>query len=369
MTGRAELHTWLPGPLDRDMERAVERLLRTEGVAHVALMPDAHLAEDVCVGTVLASEDRVFPDAVGGDIGCGMRALALDVQADAIDRQAAADILNGLHARVPILKHARGPERALPPAPSALRKRAEREGRVQLGTLGRGNHFLELQRDAGGGLWVMIHTGSRGLGPAIRAAHRDHAERTSTGLAFLPAGDPRCDAYLAEAAWARAWARESRAVIEEAVVAILGDVLGARPVEDTRIDVDHNHVQRETHLGRSLFVHRKGAMHAPEGELGVIPGSMGTSSHHVEGRGHGPALASCSHGAGRAMSRSEARRRIATKKLYAETEGVFFDHRIARRLREEAPSAYKDIDAVMRAQRELVKVRRTLTPVLVYKGA
>lgn len=365
----AELCSWLPQPLDRDMKRAVERLLRTEGVTHVALMPDAHLAEDVCVGTVLASEDRVFPGAVGGDIGCGMRALRFDVDADAVDRRAAADILNGLFARVPILKHAAPPEREPPAPPPSLARRAAREGRVQLGTLGRGNHFLELQRDGRGALWAMIHTGSRGLGPAIRAAHEAGAERTSTGLAFLPAGDPRADAYLAEAAWARAWAEASRSAIERELTEILREVLDAAPEPDTRVDVDHNHVQREVHEGRALFVHRKGAMHAPPGRIGVIPGSMGTASHHVEGTGHPPALASCSHGAGRAMSRSEARRRIDTRRLFAETEGVFFDHRIARRLREEAPSAYKDIDAVMRAQRELVKVRRTLTPVLVYKGA
>lgn len=157
-------------------------------------------------------------------------------------------------------------------------------------------------------------------------------------------------------------------MIADALCAALAD-LAIEADRSTWIEVDHNHVQRETHFGRALWVHRKGAMHAAEGALGVIPGSMGSASYHVEGRGLPEALASCSHGAGRAMSRSEARQRIGLDRLLRETRGVWIDRRLAPRLREEAPSAYKDVGEVMRAQRELTRIVRRLTPVLVYKGA
>ena len=147
------------------------------------------------------------------------------------------------------------------------------------------------------------------------------------------------------------------------------DLFGALPDEASRVEIDHNHVRLERHGGRALWVHRKGAMGLAAGEPGVVPGSMGSPSFHVEGRGHDDALGSSAHGAGRALSRSEARRRIGARQLLREASGVWFDHRLAERLREEAPSAYKDIGAVMRAQRDLVRVVRRLTPVLAYKAA
>lgn len=367
----ATIERWLPGPIDRDMERSVARLLDTEGVRHVALMPDAHLADQVCVGTVVAA-DRVFPDAVGGDIGCGMRAFGFDVDARALKPKKARKILERLRAAVPIRAHRADPPelpehlRAPPVEGGVVASKLEREARWQLGTLGRGNHFLELQRDDAGQLWAMVHTGSRGIGPAIRARYRALAdgERGLVGLEGELA-----ERYVAEMEWARAWARESRACIEAALAALCARVLGANVEPGGRVDVDHNHVQRESHHGEALWVHRKGAMHAPDGALGVIPGSMGSPSFHVEGRGEPRALASCSHGAGRAMSRSEARRRISERKVLRQTEGVFYDRAMASQLREEAPGAYKDISKVMRAQRELTRVVRRLEPLLSYKGA
>ena len=384
------------------MRRAVERLGRSEGVVHIALMPDAHLAEHVCVGTVVATSDRLIPDAVGGDAGCGMAALRFDCDADRIDATVAARIFDELEARVPILKH-RAPqswpdELATGALEPSLARMAEREGRRQLGTLGRGNHFIELQRDDHlgrsaprrhpdtcerqqvsayrhsaalldqGALWAMIHTGSRAMGGAIRERFLKRAQADRSGLRFLRADSDDGAAYLRAIEWARAYAAFSRRTIGDHVRAILQDVLGAEPDESSWIDVDHNHVRRETHLSRELWVHRKGAMHAPAGALGIIPGSMGSASFHVEGRGLPEALASCSHGAGRAMSRTEARKQIGLARLLRETRGVWIDRRVAAHLREEAPSAYKDVGAVMRAQRELVRIVRRLSPVLVYKG-
>lgn len=355
------LHAWLPGTLDLMMERAVGRLRREVHVDHVALMPDAHLAADVCVGTVVASATHLYPDAVGGDVGCGMRAIRFEMEADRLQSpREAARVLSGLIEGVPILKRLDPLEHGFDMSEIGwLEGRARREGRWQLGTLGRGNHFVELQRDDLGWLWAMIHTGSRGVGPAIRARHHRDGE-----LVSLEADSNEGALYLRQVGFARAWARASRARIED----VVAEVLGAARDETSRIDIDHNHVERETHRGRSFWVHRKGAARAREGELAVVPGSMGSASYHVEGRGHPDALTSCSHGAGRAFSRTEAKRRIGRNRLMREMRGVFFDHRNANALREEAPSAYKDVGAVMRAQRDLVRVVRRLRPLLVHKG-
>jgi tRNA-splicing ligase RtcB len=232
---------------------------------------------------------------------------------------------------------------------------------LELGTLGRGNHFLELQRDDSDRLWIILHSGSRAMGPAIR---KHHESRAKTIVAETEAGG----AYVADLQWAIAYARANRARMLEHAIDLMREVFGALPDESTRIECDHNHVRREVHGDRSLWVHRKGALSIPAGALGVVPGSMGSASFHVEGRGCLPALCSCAHGAGRAMSRGEAKRRITLRQLDRETKGVWFDRRIAKRLVEEAPSAYKDISTVMRAQQDLVRVVRKLEPLLVYKG-
>jgi tRNA-splicing ligase RtcB len=216
-----------------------------------------------------------------------------------------------------------------------------------------------------GALWLLVHSGSRAMGPAIRAHHERGA---TSGLVRLDADSDAGRAYLDDASWAGSYARLSRARIAARASEVLSDVLGANRRAESTIEVDHNHVRREVHDGHELWVHRKGAMGLGLDQLGVVPGSMGTLSFHVEGRGCASAFGSSAHGAGRALARGEARKRITTRTLLDETRGVFFDHALAPRLREEAPSAYKDVRAVMRAQRELVRIVRTLRPVLVYKA-
>lgn len=367
---------WIAVPYDGEVARALERLERTEDVVAMAVMPDVHLAEDVCVGTVTASRRRIFPAAVGGDIGCGMVALGFDVSADAIDSpEIAARILDALYETVPITRHDRRSAPALDaslsetPLSADVLETRKRDAARQLGTVGRGNHFVELQRDEDGRLWAMIHSGSRGMGQAIRDHHLGQTTADRSGIEWLDAESREGAAYLADAEWARAYARANRALLLDRVCAALRDAAGASALPETRIEADHNHVVREAYAGELLFVHRKGAQSAKLGEPGIIPGSMGSESFHVEGRGVAESLCSSSHGAGRAKSRTEARRTISRAKLFGDTRGVWFDHRLADRLREEAPSAYKDIDAVMRAQRELVRVVRTLRPLLVFKGA
>jgi len=362
-------------PPPRAVADAIARLARATDVRRIAVMPDVHLAEGVCVGTVVATSYALYPDAVGGDIGCGVSALAFDVEAARIaDPRTAAAILAGLYRRIPVKQHRLGSGSAWPQslatalsAPALWPGRA-REAVRQLGTLGRGNHFVELQADEEGRLWLMLHSGSRGLGQAIRAHHLAAATASACGLGFLDARTPRGQAYLADVGWAVAYAEANRRAMTEAVCTVLDAVVGARADEATYATCHHDHVRLEVHDGEALLVHRKGAIAAAEGDVGLVPGSMGTPSFHVTGRGRPDALRSGAHGAGRRLSRSDARHAISVRDVHRELHGVFFDHRLARALREEAPSAYKDVEAVMRAQGALVRIVRRLRPVLSFKG-
>jgi tRNA-splicing ligase RtcB len=362
---RAEVAAFVAEPLPDEVRRAIARVAAAPDVVRVALMPDVHLAEEVCVGAVIATRATLYPAAVGGDIGCGMLAVGFDVDAAAVDEVRAARLLAGLYERVPRDRHLRGG----PVAPfvddgvalshAPLARRAARQGQLQLGTLGSGNHFVELQADEEDRLWLMVHSGSRSLGPAIRAHHG----RGRPGLVGLAADSDAGRAYLGDVAFALAWAEANRQRIADAACDLVAEILGGRA--GARTSCHHNHVRREG----ELWVHRKGAIPAAEGEPGIIPGSMGTASFHTVGRGHPGALASSSHGAGRVGSRAAARRSISVRTLERELRGVYWDHRRADALRDEAPSAYKDIGQVMRAQAELTRVVRRLRPLLAYKGA
>jgi tRNA-splicing ligase RtcB len=214
----------------------------------------------------------------------------------------------------------------------------------------------------------MVHSGLRAMGQAITAHHLRLAERANTGLLFLDADSPGGQAYLRDAGWACRYAEASRRAMMDGVAVLLAELFGVTADAESVIHCNHNHVRREMHYGAECWVHRKGAVSAREGEPGIIPGSMGTASFHVTGRGHADALCSSSHGAGRRLSRSEARQAIGADDLERQLRDVWFDHRLADRLRDEAPAAYKDIHAVMRAQRDLTRIVRRLRPLLNYKG-
>lgn len=373
----ARVERWLTEPLPKDVAQSIERLAEADDVRHVAVMPDVHLSGDVCVGLAVATRRLIYPAAVGGDIGCGMAAIACDASADQLDETAASKLLKALRHRVPAMRHSRATMPELPASlaerplsHSRLAKLVPRDGRVQFATLGRGNHFLEFQADQEGGLWIMLHSGSRAMGQGITAHHTAIAEQQSRRrkLPWLDAESPEGQAYLADAAWAVAYADASRLAMLCAVEQLLNEHLRSGLKRDTLIHANHNHVRRESHLGEVLWVHRKGALPAAEGQPGVIPGSMGTASYHVTGRGCEGSLSSSSHGAGRAMSRGEAAQSISPRQLAREMRGVWFDAGMSRHLCDEAPSAYKDIGAVMRAQRELTRIDRQLRPLLCYKG-
>jgi tRNA-splicing ligase RtcB len=362
-------------PLSPDVERALDRLAEAPDVQHIAVMPDVHLAEEVCVGVAVATAHLVYPAAVGGDIGCGMAALCFEVPADALDDVAAARVLARLYDGVPRGRHRRADFRAWPPdldpdqlSAPRLVALARGEGRAQLGTLGSGNHFVELQADDEDRLWLMLHSGSRAIGPAVRAHHAARGEPAG-GLRALDAETDEGRAYLDDMTWALRYAEANRACLVDATVEAATSVLGGSADQASLIRCHHNHARREIHRDRELWVHRKGAIPAAAGEPGIVPGSMGAPSYHVEGRGHPDALGSSAHGAGRALSRTEARRTITPRDLERQLAGVAWDHRRAHALRDEAPAAYKDITEVMRAQRDLVRIVRRLRPLLSYKAA
>jgi tRNA-splicing ligase RtcB len=374
-----QVRSWLTEPLALDVAQSIERLCRASDVRQVAVMPDVHLANQVCVGVAMATQRLIYPAAVGSDIGCGMAAIGFEADADLLaGERAAARVLAGMCRLIPSIKHPRAAvPAALPPSLQAaslsdprLEKLKDRDGRFQFGTLGRGNHFVELQADQHDRLWLMVHSGSRGMGQAITAYHVKKAVEAGgrDPLVSFDAESPPGPAYLADVAWAIDYAQQNRLAIVAAVERLLAELFDVAANRDTLIHSNHNHVRRETHLGESYWVHRKGALSAAAGEPGVIPGSMGSASFHVIGRGEESALCSSSHGAGRELSRGEASKKINVKRLEREMQGVWFDHRHAAQLRDEAPSAYKDIRAVMRAQRELTKIERELRPLLSYKG-
>lgn len=360
-----------------EVEAIVDRVARTPDVARVAVMPDVHVAGDFCVGTVVATHRTLFPRAVGGDIGCGMASVRTTGRAALVaDERTAAHVLHGLSILVPQNRHGAasaadalpGDLLAAPLSEPACENMKARDARVQLGTLGAGNHFLELQADAEDRLWITVHTGSRGIGQAISDRALARAPLGPTGLRGFDAGTAAGAAYLGDVEWARAYADANRRAILAAVAALLAALFRIDVEWETLIVGDHNHVAREEHDGALLWVHRKGALRARPGEPGIVPGSMGTATFHTEGRGCAAALCSSSHGAGRVMARGAARRAIGVQRLRREMRGVYFDHRLEHALRDEAPSAYKDIGKVMRAQRDLTRVVRELRPLLVYKG-
>jgi tRNA-splicing ligase RtcB len=373
----ADVRVWATH-LDRATADQLRRLARQAYVvSHVAAMADAHLSEGVAVGTVFATESVVVPAALGGDLGCGMAAVRLNLAAASLDRTILERCIVALDAAIP--SGARVHPRALAELPEALvscalstrtltRERGANAAR-QLGTLGGGNHFLELDRDLQGNVWLLVHSGSRGIGAAIAQHHIRAARALGIGqLGGLDIARVEGAAYLEDHAWAVAFAKANRSTLIRHALEVLGSVLG-RPVDgEAVVDVPHNFIARETWRGRELLVHRKGAVAAPRGGLALIPGSMGSASYVVEGLGCELAFASCSHGAGRIMSRREARERLSSRALAYAMRNVVHPPRDPRALLEESPDAYRDIVEVLDAQVELVVRRTRLEPLAVLKG-
>jgi tRNA-splicing ligase RtcB len=357
----------------------------------VAVMPDVHAGIGATVGSVIASHKAIIPAAVGVDIGCGMNAVRLSLKASdlpeslkAVRDQIERDVPVGfsMHQRDSDVEANWGERGELfnrwidlfAEFPELKAKSDNTAG--QLGTLGGGNHFIEVCLDENQDVWVMLHSGSRGTGNAIgryfiekakEACAMWHIDLPDNDLAYFPEGTSLFDDYTKAVSWAQEYAFENRAVMLERVLAALKKTIG-KPFEVTSeaINCHHNYVAQENHYGQNLWVTRKGAIRAREGDLGIIPGSMGQRSYIVRGKGNPESYCSCSHGAGRVMSRTEAKRRFSLTDLIAQTEGV--ECRKDEAVIDEIPGAYKSIDAVMENQRDLVEVVHTLKQVLCVKG-
>jgi tRNA-splicing ligase RtcB len=350
---------------------------------HVALMPDAHIGIGATIGSVIPTENAVIPSAVGVDIGCGMVAVRTDVRQD----QLPDDLKPLLHE----IEHAvpagvgKGHSRVTKDAESWLASRRPprdltdkqiRTTLAQFGTLGSGNHFLEVSVDEADKVWIVLHSGSRGIGNQLATAHISKAKSEmkralisleDRDLAYFVQGTPEFDAYIADMQWAQDYAMANRAQMIDAAVAVLLQFLGFG-AETERVNCHHNFAARERHSGKDIWVTRKGAIKADVGDLGIIPGSMGARTFIVRGKGNELSYNSCSHGAGRRMSRGQARKQITEEALREQMAGrTWLDDR-ARSLLDEGPDAYKDIEQVMRDQADLVEIVHELDGLVNYKG-
>ncbi len=346
-------------------------------VEFVAGMADAHVSEGVAVGSVFATEGTVVPRALGGDLGCGMSAVRVAADAQGLDRRMLEALVRALERTIPVgeATHRGGgvpvPEHLLSSALSTRTLEHTREALAprHLGTLGGGNHFLELDRDAEGGLWLLVHSGSRGLGGAVATHHARVADgKGADDLMGLDVGTEPGAAYLNDLSWALDFAKANRQAMATRALDVLRDLLPVAIEPGNLIDIHHNFVGREVWLGRELLVHRKGAVAVPVGTLALVPGSMGTASYIVEGLGCESSFGSCSHGAGRVMSRKEARSRIRPQALARAMRRVVYPEHLGRQFVEEAPAAYRDITKVLRDQEDLVERRVRLEPIAVLKG-
>jgi tRNA-splicing ligase RtcB len=357
---------------------------------HVALMPDAHPGKGAAVGTVIPTLGAVIPAAVGVDIGCGMIAARTKFTANDIAGKDTAPLRNSLESVIPLSagNYNKSLRRfAFTQARIQHLERLAAEGNVdlshspkwkeQLGTLGGGNHFIELCIDAGDAVWMFLHSGSRGVGHKIATRHinvakqlcRDrHISLPNPDLAYLEEGTAEFDTYIAELRWAQQFALANREEMMDRFRQAFAHWLRVDPedVELESVNTHHNYSAQERHADKDVWLTRKGAVNAHRGVMGVIPGSMGTRSYVVRGKGNPASLCSAPHGAGRRFSRTEARRRFTAADLAARMEGIEYRHGDA--WVDEIPDAYKPIDVVMEDSRDLVEVVTTLRQVVNVKG-
>lgn len=394
--GGVPVKMWTRGvPVEDEARRQLTNAARLPVVfKHIAAMPDVHFGIGATVGSVIPTIKAIIPAAVGVDIGCGMMACKTTLTAEDLP-----DNLGPLRAAIErAVPHGRAPGNRDPGAwqkvPGSVDtawaqlepeftelcrdypKIAKTNNRNHLGTLGTGNHFIEVCLDEQGAVWFMLHSGSRGVGNFIgtmfielakQDAMRNNANLPDRDLAYFEEGSRYFGDYVRGVSWAQKFAAINREVMMRRVIEAAKTVIRKNFQSHIEaVNCHHNYVQREHHFGEDIFVTRKGAVSAKAGQLGIIPGSMGARSYIVRGKGNPESFESCSHGAGRVMSRGEAKRRFTLADHRAATEGV--ECRKDKDVIDETPAAYKDIDAVMAAQRDLVDVVHTLKQVVCVKG-
>jgi tRNA-splicing ligase RtcB len=355
---------------------------------HIAIMPDAHLGYGMPIGGVLAADGVVIPNAVGVDIGCGV--LAAKTSLTELSVEDIKRILGGIRASIPVgfNKHSKEQNESLMPdyAPVASVK-----GNIvgdqypnalkSLGTLGGNNHFIEIQKGSDGHIWIMIHSGSRNLGKQVADHYRKVAINLNAkwhtsvdpkwDLAFLPLDSDEGQAYTAEMRYCVGFAKASRSLmlerVQKAIFAGMPDAFDNCFILENIYDIAHNYAVQEHHFGKNVWVHRKGATRAREGEIGIIPGTQGTASYIVRGKGNPESFMSCSHGGGRKMSKKQARKELDFDKEVESMAGILHSVRGKSDLAE-APGAYKDITEVMANQTDLVEITVSLKPLATVKG-
>lgn len=390
-----KLMSWASDIDPETLEQAQKaaRLPIVEG--HVALMPDAHIGIGATIGSVIPTKNAIIPAAVGVDIGCGMIAAELNVSAadlpDAIEpllhpisRSIPAGVGRGhdgkrRRARNTNPSYGRAAGElwlSQNPAPSELSDKQLETAADQFGTLGSGNHFFEVCLDERDRVWVMLHSGSRGIGNQLAQVHIESARSLAKALelrledpdlAYFTEGTHEFQAYVSDMLWAQRYAFANRAQMMDAAIRDVVRFIGTGE-ELRRINCHHNFAQREMHGGQELWITRKGAIQAGDGDLGLIPGSMGASSYVVRGRGNADSWRSCSHGAGRRLSRTAARRQFTADDLATAMGDRAWQADKARQLVDEIPAAYKNIEQVMADQYDLVEVVHSLRQILNYKG-
>jgi tRNA-splicing ligase RtcB len=358
----------------------------------VVAMPDVHWGIGATVGSVIATEGAIIPAAVGVDIGCGMNAVRTSLKAADLP-DSLAELRHDIERTVPLgaggahqkddvrdanfKRLPKGDVRwGLQVILGAASDTGGKRAASQLGTLGSGNHFIEICLDENQDVWVMLHSGSRGTGNIIGRQFIERAKQVcekyfvtlpDKDLAFLAVNTQEFEDYIAAVSWCQDYALENRKVMMENIVRSMRYRLPPFEITHEAINCHHNYVEKENHFKRNVWVTRKGAIRAREGDLGIIPGSMGQRSYIVRGKGNPDSYCSCSHGAGRKMGRKEARRTFTVADLEAQTQGV--ECRKDDAVLDEIPSSYKDIDAVMANQSDLVEIVHTLKQVLCVKGA
>ena len=379
-----KLYSWADDLDPKTTHQAAETAKLPIIAGHVALMPDAHLGFGCAIGSVVPTLGSIIPSSVGVDLGCGMAAVKTDLTAS--DLPDNLDVLRDLiAARIPA-GVGQGTDRRSRRVGEWLRTnqpRTDLDNKMrataanQLGTLGSGNHFVEVSLDEADNVWAVLHSGSRGIGNRLAQGHIKTArtvEMHTEGvqfdkeLAWFTEGTPEFEHYVADLRWSQAYAWENREIMLDELLDTLFAFIGhGRQVE--RISCHHNYAEVETHEGRDVWVTRKGAIRARVGDMGIIPGSMGTDTFIVEGLGNAASFNSCSHGAGRTMSRTQARKTLTVESLTeAMGDRTWLDGK-AEKLLDEHPASYKDIRHVMELQSDLVSVRDRLVSVLNYKGA
>lgn len=377
------IKTWCP--LDSIEPDAMEQLKNISAMPfvfkHVAAMPDVHLGKGATVGSVIASKDCIMPAAVGVDIGCGMSAVLTDIPLSWA-KDNAQSIFSMIESRIPLGHDANleldNAVLTLPLWNKPLSNQSMfnmNKAFLQMGSLGGGNHFIEICEDEQQRVWIMLHSGSRNIGKVVADFHINKAKKlmdafhivlNDKDLAYLPQGCDEFFDYINDLAWCQAYALENRRTMMARIIESLRLLSGLAFTKLQHIDCHHNFAIIEHHFGENVWITRKGAVRAREGDYGIIPGSMGTRSYIVKGKGNKDSFESCSHGAGRRMSRTAAKKIFTQEQFMQQTEGV-----ICRKddgVLDEIPGAYKDIDQVMEYQKDLVEVVATLKQFICVKG-